>query len=512
MDEFGVRHFAEQNRNAVALIDAHGSTWSRGELVDFIDRTSKAFAAAGLASGDVIAIVAPNCVEYLVVHLAAIAAGLYVVPVNWHLADREISYLLENCAARAVVVHARIEASRLAAILAHASRALLRVSIGAAGGFIALGELIARHAPGPLRGREPGRVMPYTSATTGQPKGVRLPLDGARTALRKTVAWHRSLGIALESRNVHLCSSMLYHAAPLEGATIALEMGHCVALTDQWDAETTLRIIDAYRVTTAFMVPTMFVRLLRLPSEVRGAYSTDSLRFVIHGGAPCPADVKRRMIAWWGPIVWESYGASEVQGAVASSAEWLRHPGTVGRPIPGSRLKILDDEGRELPAGSVGLVYLTPYTGDPFEYYGDDAKTRACRRGEFVTVGDLGYVNDEGYLFVCGRRAEMIISSGMNIYPAEIEQVLIEHSRVADCVVVAMAHELFGEVPRAIVQPVAGITPDAKLTVDILRFLGERLAPMKLPHRIDYAARLPRDPNGKLLRRRLTAGQELHAG
>jgi long-chain acyl-CoA synthetase len=296
---------------------------------------------------------------------------------------------------------------------------------------------------------------------------------------------------------------MLYHAAPLEAVTIALEMGHAVVITDQWDAETALRHIDDYAITNVFMVPTMFVRLLKLPAEVRARYSCTSLRFVIHGGAPCPEDVKRRMIAWWGPIVWESYGASEVQGAVTSSAEWLRHPGTVGKPIAGSRLKILDDDGRELPPGSVGLIYITPYTGDTFEYCGDDAKTRACRRGDFVTVGDLGYVNDEGYLFVCGRRSELIISSGMNIYPAEIEQVLIEHASVADCAVVGMAHELLGEVPRAIVQPAAGFVPDSRLTLEILRFLGERLAPMKLPRRIDYAARLPRDPNGKLLRRHL---------
>lgn len=505
MNEFGIRYFAQKDRSAVALIDPRGITWSRGDLLDFVDRTAQVFVGAGIGPGEVIAIVAPNCAEYLGVHLAAIAAGLYVVPVNWHLADQEIAYLLENCGARAIVAHAGLGPARVAALLAYGSRAALRIAIGAAEGFVALAELIAHSPPRRVDGRAPGRVMPYTSATTGRPKAVRIPLASSHAALRKIVAWHQSLGIALEERNVHLCSSMLYHAAPLEGATIALEMGHAVVLTDHWDPESLLRTIDHCRVTTAFMVPTMFARLLKLPSEIRARYSAASLRFVIHGGAPCPADLKRRMIDWWGPIIWESYGASEVQGVVASAAEWLRHPGTVGKPIAGSQLRILDDDGRELPAGTVGLIYLTPHTGDRFEYHGDDAKTRACRRGDFVTVGDLGYVNDEGYLFVCGRQSEMIISSGMNIYPAEIEQVLIEHADIADCAVVGMAHALFGQVPRAIVQPAAGVEPSSKLTFEILRFLGERLAPMKLPRRIDYAAVLPRDPNGKLLRRHLPA-------
>jgi long-chain acyl-CoA synthetase len=507
MNEFGVRYFAEKNPGAAAVIEARGGRWSRGDLLAFVDRTARALVGAGLEPGDAVAIVSPNCKEYLGVHLAAIAAGLYVVPVNWHLADREIAYLLDNSFARALVAHARLGTARLAALLARATRTVLRVAIGRAEGFATLDELVATHPPRPYGEREPGRMMPYTSATTGRPKGVRRPLAGARATLRKTVAWHQSLGIAIEDRNVYLCSSMLYHAAPLEAATIALEMGHAVVITDQWDPETALQTIDDYSVTNVFMVPTMFVRLLKLPAEVRARYSCASLRFVIHGGAPCPEDVKRRIIDWWGPIVWESYGASEVQGAVTSSTEWLRHPGTVGRPIAGSRLKILDDDGREVPPGTVGLIYLTHYTGDSFEYFGDEAKTRATRRGDFVTVGDLGYVNDEGYLFVCGRRSEVIISSGMNIYPAEIEQVLIEHVSVADCAVVGMAHELFGEAPRAIVQPAAGCVPDSNLTFEILRFLAERLAPMKLPRRIDYAARLPRDANGKLRRRELPADE-----
>ena len=338
---FGLRYFAHCSPSAVAVVDATGREWSRAELLARAERVAGALVAAGLEAGDVIAIVAPNCAEYLAVHLAGLAAGLYVVPVNWHLAERELVYVLADSGAKAVFAHPRLGARRLASIGAGAG---LRVALGfgEVAGFVPLERFAgaARH----LAPRPRGRVLAYTSATTGLPKAVRLPLEGGGRALARTVAWHRSLGIDLEAGNVHLTSSMLYHAAPLDGAVTALEMGHVLVLMDGWDAETLLQTIDQRSITTAFMVPTMFVRLLKLPEHVRRKYSVRSLRFVVHGGAPCPPDVKRRMLDWWGPIIWESYGASEVQGCIASPAEWLERPGTVGRPIAGSKVKILDAE------------------------------------------------------------------------------------------------------------------------------------------------------------------------
>jgi long-chain acyl-CoA synthetase len=321
--------------------------------------------------------------------------------------------------------------------------------------------------------------------------------------MRKFIEWHLALGVSLEDDNVHLCSAMLYHTAPLEGARNALEMGHAVVLMQSWDAIAVLDAIERFRVTTAFLIPTMFVRLLQLPAEERERHSVRSLRFVVHGGAPCVPEVKRQMIAWWGPVLWEAYGATEAQGTIVSSEEWLRRPGTVGKAIAGSRLAILDDTGRELPAGEIGAVYVAQYTGERFEYYGDESKTRACVRGDLVCVGDLGYVDGEGYLFLCGREADLIISCGMNIYPAEIENALIAHPAVADCAVVGIADQLLGETPRAIVQLAADAVPSADLTRDLLAFLGTRLAAMKLPRRIEYRRCLPRDGNGKLLRRAL---------
>ncbi len=506
MEPFGFRYFANRSPSALAVVEAAGREWARDELLDLADRIASALLGAGLERGDVVAIVAPNCIEFLAVHLAALEAGFYVVPVNWHLAEPEIAYILANSGAKAVFAHARLGSRRLAAIGWTASLRVA-VSVGDVPGFVPLDRFSAVPVRLPPQ-RSRGRVLAYTSATTGVPKAVRMRLEGAGRALARTVAWHRSLGLEIESGNIHLVSSMLYHAAPLDGAVVALEMGHVVVLMDGWDPEALLQTIEDRAITTAFMVPTMFVRLLKLQEHVRRRYSPASLRFVVHSAAPCPVDVKRRMLEWWGPIIWESYGASEVQGCIASPAEWLERPGTVGRPIAGSRLMILDERGRELPAGQIGSVYLTPHTGDRFEYLGDAEKTAACRRGEYVTVGDRGYVDEAGYLFLVGRDSDLIISSGMNIYPAEIEQVLLAHPAITDCAVVGAPNAVCGEVPEAHVQLAPGVAAGARLTDELLRFLAERLSPMKLPRRIEYDAVLPRDPNGKLLKRRLQSEHE----
>lgn len=502
MEGIGFHHFAARGPARVGVVDPQGVVWSRGRLAALAHGTAGALRAAGLSPGDRLAIVSPNCAEFLAVHLGGIEAGLCVVPVNWHLADEELAFVLEDAGPSVVVAHAGLGAARLATLQARRGAARVMVSIGHAAGFVPL-ETFAAVRAGARAPAPRGRVMAYTSATTGRPKAVLLPQRNAEAALAKTVEWHRSLGIEPESDNVHLCASMLYHSAPLEGAVMALEMGHAVVLVDRWQPELLLMLIERYRVTTSFMVPSMFVRLLRLPAATRRRYSTASLRFVVHGGAPCPVAVKRGMLDWWGPIVWESYGAAEGQGTIASPADWLRRPGTVGKPIPGCLIKVLDEEGRELPPGEVGLVYLRPHTGDRFAYKGEPEETRRSYRGDLITVGDLGFLDEEGFLFLCDRRADLIISSGMNIYPAEIEQALLEHPAVADCAVCAMPHELFGQVPKAVVQAADGAVPGPPLTAELLQFLQRRLAPMKLPKRFEYRDEIPRAPTGKLARRRL---------
>jgi long-chain acyl-CoA synthetase len=501
--ELGFHHFAEKRPDFVALVDPQGKEWTRGELNVLVNRLTRALLGAGLRKGDTMAIVAPNCAEYLVAYLAASQAGLWIVTVNWHLAEEEIAFLLEDSAARVVIVHPDVGTKALAAVAQHGARADLLVSIGEAEGCIPLHELVAAYSAEPVGVPTYGRTMSYTSATTGRPKAVQRSGPEGRAVIEHIVAQNAAFGVFPEDDNVHLCASMLYHSAPFVGVETALHMGHRVILTGHWQPDLLLQLIDRYRVTTTFMVPAMFVRLLKLPAAVRERYSTASLRFVVHGAAPCPHDVKRQMIEWWGDAVWESYGSTEAAGTIVSAAEWLQRPGTVGRPMRGSAIKIMGEDGNELAPYEVGLIYILPRTGQKFEYKGDPEKTRQSYRGDYVTVGDLGYLDQEGYLFICGRSSELIISSGMNIYPAEIETVLAQHPLVRDCAVLGEPHAALGEVPKAFVELEPGTERGGLLTAELLHFVGKRLSAMKLPKRIEYVEQIPRDPSGKLYKRLL---------
>jgi long-chain acyl-CoA synthetase len=272
---------------------------------------------------------------------------------------------------------------------------------------------------------------------------------------------------------------------------------------DKWDAEDMLRLIEKYRVTTSHMVPTQLTRLLKLPESVRNRYDCSSTRRMVHAAAPCPPDIKRGMMEWWGNSSYEYYAASEGGGTIVSPQEWLQHPGTVGKPWPNADIRIFNDDGEEMPTGEQGTVYMRLSERADFEYKGDTDKTRANRIDDHFTVGDVGYLNDEGYLFLCDRKIDMIISGGANIYPAEIENVLILHPQVADCAVFGIPHEDWGEEIKAVVQLADGATEDDNTTATLLDFLATRLAKMKLPKSIDYLPELPRDPNGKLFKRRL---------
>jgi long-chain acyl-CoA synthetase len=311
-------------------------------------------------------------------------------------------------------------------------------------------------------------------------------------------------GLGLE-KNVNLCASMLYHGAALETVAISLHMGHTVVLTDRITPEGILQLIDEHRVTNLYVAPTMFSRLLRLNPTTKNKYSISSLTHVTHLGISCPVEVKRQMIDWWGAILWESYGAVEGQGTMVGSIEWLKFPGSVGRPIPGSKIIILSDDGDELPPGEVGTIYMTRYTGDRFEYLGDPDKTRAAYSGEFFSVGDLGYLNDDGYLFLCGRRIDMINVAGMNVYAAEIENVLALHPYVADCAVIGVPDEITGEAILALVQPAPDWSRGDDLKLELSRFLLSHLSPQKMPRRFEIVSNLARDATGKLRKKQLQA-------
>jgi long-chain acyl-CoA synthetase len=450
----------------------------------------------------------PNSTEALALFFAAIQTGLYVVPVNWHLAAAEVAYILSDSGAAAFVAHERFaavaaEAAALAGIKENA-----RFAVGEVPGFTPLAALgaasIGAGSTGRPEPRTAGAPMVYTSGTSGRPKGVRRPLTGEDPDQPPLAAgWFFGIfGLKPLDGNVHLCCSPLYHTAVLNFATISLQVGHPVILMDRFDPEELLKLVETHRVTHSHMVPTQFRRLLALPAETRDRYDVSSWRCAIHSAAPCPPDVKRQMLQWWGPVVTEYYAASEGGGTVITGAQWLERPGSVGLPWPGSQILILDENGSDVPAGQTGLVYMKMGTST-FDYYKDEAKTLASRARGMFTVGDIGYLDADGYLFICDRKSDMIISGGVNIYPAEIESALAAHPAVADVAVFGIPHEDWGEEIKAVIQPAPGAEPGPALTVELLAFLDGRLARFKLPRTIDYVPELPRDPNGKLYKRRL---------
>jgi long-chain acyl-CoA synthetase len=489
----------------VALVDPDERQVSAGELLASCNQLVHGLRAIGLEPGDAIAMLLPNGVEVFELYLAVTQAGFYLIPINWHLVGPEIAYIVDDCEAKVFVAHARFAE--------HATAAADEIDFPAEGRFTVGGQVADFRAYDELKAGQPttttpdrqaGLVMNYTSGTTGRPKGVRRSLPGTEPEAsgRGFGGMLTLFGLQPFDDNVHIVGSPLYHTAVLVFAGSAINTGHTVVVMDKWTPEQMLYLIDRYQVTNTHMVPTQFVRLLSLPDDVREKYDVSSLRHMIHAAAPCPPEVKRRMIDWWGPVIDEYYAASEGGGTLVYAADWLDHPGTVGRAWPGSEIVILDDDGNELPANQIGTVYMHMPTGS-FEYYKDKDKTEKSRRGKFFTVGDVGYLDDDGWLYLSDRKTDMIISGGANIYPAEIESELILHPKVADVAVFGIPHEDWGEEVNAVIEPVEGVVAGPELESEILDWASTRLAKYKTPRSIDFTDELPRDPNGKLYKRKL---------
>ncbi|MCG8927012.1 acyl-CoA synthetase [Lentzea sp. CC55] len=497
----GLWNIAADQPDLTALVDPSGREISYSGLADSANRYGRGFRSLGLEPGDSIVLMLPNSAELVAVYFAAYQTGLYVVMANWHLTGAEVAYLVQDSGAKAFVGHERFAATAVEAAASLPPGA--RFAVGEVDGFeplTALGE----GEEGRPDGRTTGSPMLYTSGTTGRPKGVRRPLTGADPdVVPPSAAWFFGIfGIKPHDGHVHLCGSPLYHTAVLNFVTISVQLGHTAVLMDHWAPEEMLRLIERYKVTHSHMVPTQFHRLLALPDDVKSKYDMGSLRAMIHGAAPCPVEVKRRMLDWWGPVVIEYYAATEGGGTAITAQEWLRKPGSVGLPWPTSEIKILAEDGTELPAGEPGLVYMR--MGDStFEYHKDSEKTRAARVGKLFTLQDIGYLDEDGYLFLCDRKNDMIISGGVNIYPAEVEGELVCHPKVADVAVFGVPHPDWGEAVKAVVQPADGVAGDDALTEELLEFARTRLAKFKLPRTVEYVAELPRDPNGKLYKRKL---------
>jgi long-chain acyl-CoA synthetase len=487
-----------------ALIEPDGTTWTAGQLLARVNQLTHALQALGLRPGDGIAGLLPNGSAALQVYLAALQGGWYYTPINWHFTAPEVAYIVADSGAKAFFAHERYAAAGAPAAEQAGVPARGRISFGTVAGCTPLDRLLAGQPSTLPAGRTAGSSMHYTSGTTGRPKGVRRPMSGLDPdeAAELNTALLQFFGVPPGQPNVHLVTSPNYHTAVTVFGGAAIHLGHTLACMDSWDAEHALACVERYQVTSTHMVPTHFKRMLSLPPETRQRYDVSSMRWILHAAAPCPVPLKRAMLDWWGPRVYEYYAATEGGGTIATPEDWLARPGTVGKPWPVSEIMIADEDGRECPPGQPGTVYMKMTLPD-FVYKGDPAKTEASRLRGFFTVGDIGYLDADGYLFLCDRKADMIISGGVNIYPAEVEAEIIMHARVADVAVFGIPDDDWGERVLAVVQPAAGERPGPELAEDILASLDGKLARLKWPAAIDFTGELPRDPSGKLLKRRL---------
>lgn len=495
---------AGEHPDSVAVIDHDGGATTFGDLHAAANQLVAGFRALGLQPRSCVAVVLPNCPEMLQIFMAVAQAGWYLTPINCHLAPPEIAYILGDCNAAAFVAHAAYSDVCIAAAELAKIPETARFSVGTIAGFSALSQLRDGQPDAPPAARKAGSTMTYTSGTTGKPKGVRRPAaDLAPEAMSSPQALFLSLfGIFPGSSGVHIVGAPLYHTAVVNFATNHLHLGHTLVLMRKWTPEGMLERIEEHRVTSSHMVPTQFVRLLKLDAATKAKYDLSSLRHMIHSAAPCPVDVKRQMLQWWGDCIYEYYAASEGGGTLATPQQWREKPGTVGAPWPISTIQIRDDDGKDAATGEAGTVWIRMGT-HRFSYHGDEQKTDQAWRDEFFTVGDFGYLDADGYLFLCDRKADMIISGGVNIYPAEIESVLISHPAVADVAVFGIPDEDWGERVMAVVQPVDEAREDAELQAELAAYCEGQLARYKQPRAWDFTAEMPRDPNGKLYKRKL---------
>jgi len=488
-------------RGADLAVDDGTRTRSFAELADRSVRVARFLREeAGVAPGENVAVLMHNRVECVELLLGSVMAGVWLTPINWHLAPEEIAYVVADSAVRVVFADAA-HAAQARAALGAAGRGGRVVGVGAE-----LESALAAASDEPLPADGPaGGNMIYTSGTTGRPKGVR---RARPPALGEALANFERLGrnVGLDGSGPHLVTGPMYHAAPLMFSIYDNANGAPILIMPRWDEREALRWLQDREVAHTHLVPTMFVRLLRLPEEERTAFRAPRLDLVLHGAAPISVAVKRRMIEWWGPVLVEYWGGTE--GGVTTlidSRDWLAHPGSVGRALPGFEVYAVDDDGRRLPPGESGELHCRHATlARVFEYHGDEAKTAAAHPAPHVfTLGDVGHVDEDGYVYLLDRKSAMIISGGVNIYPAEVEQVLLEHPAVADVAVFGIPDDEWGESVKAAVELARGFEPSPELERELLAFGRAHLAGYKVPRSIDFEDALPRHPSGKLYTRRL---------
>ena len=488
-----------------------------GDMQDRAARAASGLASLGIGRGDVIALYLRNDFPFFEASAAAGLLGAYPTPVNWHYTVAEARYLFENSGAKAIVIHADLIAPIRDALppgvpvlvvptppeIASAYGVSAEASQAPAG-YETWNTWLEGFSPLVATGIEaPGTII-YTSGTTGHPKGVRrsppTPEQAALTATLLGRAFGFS-GFGPPAEIVTVVTGPMYHSAPNAYGLASARLGATVILQPRFEAEDLLRQIEAFRVTHLHMVPIMFNRLLKLPEDVRKKYDVSSLEFVVHAAAPCSPPVKRAMIEWWGPVIMEYYGSTETGGVVfCNSEQWLSHPGTVGKAMPSADVRVVDADGNSVPAGEVGEVVAMFTNIADFTYHKDHAKRVSSTKVGLVATGDIGYFDADGYLYLCDRSKDMIISGGVNIYPAEIEASLHRMPGVADCAVFGIPDDEYGEAIHAVVQPQPGVT----LTHEQVRtYLREHVSGFKVPKSVDFSNELPREDSGKIFKRKL---------
>lgn len=490
-------HAAADPERPAVISEAGDRTYA--ELNARANQLTRALRRAGLKAGDAVALLCSNRPEFVETIVACQRGGFRITPVNWHLKGVEVGYIVDNCEAKAFVADARFRES--ASEAAGMSLGLI-VSLAIGGdipGFVNYEDAVGAEAVHDIEDPVLGTQMMYTSGTTGYPKGVfrreAAPVSPLLVKLTETAGFQPGEDMAL-------VTGPLYHAAPLAlNLNFPLNAGVGCVIMDKWDAEETLRLVEEYGITHTHVVPTMLHRILSLPLETRGKYDYSSLRWVLHGAAPCPTHVKERSIEWFGPVIFEYYAATEGGGIFADSQEWLSKPGTVGKPLPGVEMKIVNDAGEIAKPNEVGTIYFQAPQQGRFEYFKAPEKTEGAYRGDDYTMGDMGYLDEDGFLFLTGRSAEVIISGGVNIYPVEIDQEVLEHPAVYDVAVVGVPNEEWGEEIKAVVQLNEGFAPSPALAQEIVAFAAARLPGYKRPRSVDFTDDLPRMPSGKIVRR-----------
>ncbi len=505
----GHRHAQHPDRAAYVMAGS-GEKVTYAEYERRTNRLAHLLRAQGLKRLDHFAIYMENHVRFVECNGAGERAGLYYTCVNSYLTAEELAYVVNNSESQ-LLITSRAKLTVAQAALAQCPRVKRCLVVDGADAVRALGdprfedfaEATARHPDTPIADEWLGTAMPYSSGTTGRPKGILRPLPESPPV--QPLALFHILGELWHCRDDmrYLCPAPLYHAAPQAHVAQTIRHGGTAVIMEHFDPEACLALIEQHRITHIQLVPTMFSRMLKLPEDVRRRYDVSSLEAVVHAAAPCPVPVKEQMIDWWGPIIHEYYGATEGLGLTAcNTEEWLAHKGTVGKVLFGE-LHVLDENGQPAPKGQPGELWFKPAT--PSVYFNDPERTQASRSadGTMTTVGDVGYLDDDGFLYLTDRSTFMIIRGGVNIYPQECENLLITHPQVADAAVFGVPNEDLGEEVKAVVQPMPGVKADEEFAQALIGFCRDHLAAMKCPRSIDFTERLPRLPTGKLYKKPL---------